>query len=157
VALEVSSFQLHDTPSINPRVGVLTNLSSNHLDRYDSVAEYFGDKALMFKNASVASDWVTNADDADVQAMTRDVAGLHGRFSVRERSDAYFDRERGDLMVLGHPVIHRGELFRRSQRRAPWLRRHRHAADQHRTVAAARRWPRTQNVHGIDASHRDSR
>jgi len=110
VALEVSSFQLHDTPSINPRVGVLTNLSSNHLDRYDSVAEYFGDKALMFKNASVASDWVTNADDADVQAMTRDVAGLHSRFSVRERSDAYFDRERGDLMVLGHPLIHRGEL-----------------------------------------------
>src|SRR5437764_465574 len=31
-ALEVSSFQLHDTPSINPDVGVLTNLSANHLD-----------------------------------------------------------------------------------------------------------------------------
>src|SRR5581483_117878 len=31
-ALEVSSFQLHDTPSINPLVGALTNLSANHLD-----------------------------------------------------------------------------------------------------------------------------
>jgi len=55
VALELSSFQLHDTPSINPRVGILTNLSANHLDRYTSVDEYFGDKALMFRNAAPGS------------------------------------------------------------------------------------------------------
>ncbi|MGH7669600.1 MAG: Mur ligase family protein, partial [Gemmatimonadaceae bacterium] len=30
VALEVSSFQLHDTPGISPDVGVITNLSGNH-------------------------------------------------------------------------------------------------------------------------------
>jgi UDP-N-acetylmuramoylalanine--D-glutamate ligase len=110
VALEVSSFQLHDTPSINPRVGVLTNLSANHLDRYDSVDEYFGDKARMFQNASAASDWVTNNDDAEVQAMVRDVPGMQCCFSVRERSDAYFDRGSGQLVVFGHPVIHRDEL-----------------------------------------------
>ena len=110
VALEVSSFQLHDTPSIAPRVGVLTNLSANHLDRYNSVEEYFGDKALMFKNASVASDWVVNEDDADVQAMVRGVPGLHCCFSVRDRSHAYYDRERGELIVLGHPVVRRDEL-----------------------------------------------
>jgi UDP-N-acetylmuramoylalanine--D-glutamate ligase len=110
IALEVSSFQLHDTPSINPRVGVLTNLSANHLDRYDSVDEYFGDKAMMFKNATASSDWVVNADDADVQAMTRDVAGLRCGFSVQERSDAYFDRDHGQLVVLGQPIIHRDEF-----------------------------------------------
>jgi UDP-N-acetylmuramoylalanine--D-glutamate ligase len=110
VALEVSSFQLHDTPSIKPAVGVLTNLSANHLDRYDSVDEYFGDKARMFQNASAASDWVTNNDDAEVQAMVRDVPGMQCCFSVRERSDAYFDRGSGQLVVFGHPVIHRDEL-----------------------------------------------
>ena len=36
VALELSSFQLHDSPHIRPQVGVLLNLSSNHLDRYHS-------------------------------------------------------------------------------------------------------------------------
>jgi UDP-N-acetylmuramoylalanine--D-glutamate ligase len=55
VALEISSFQLHDTPSINPRVGVLTNLSANHLDRYASIEEYYGDKALLFRNATASS------------------------------------------------------------------------------------------------------
>ena len=110
VALEVSSFQLHDTPSINPVVGILTNLSANHLDRYASVEEYFGDKALMFRNASPSSYWVTNADDAAVQDMTRNIAGVQCRFSVEGRHDAYYDRENDTLVVLGYPVLHRDQL-----------------------------------------------
>jgi UDP-N-acetylmuramoylalanine--D-glutamate ligase len=110
VALEVSSFQLHDTPSIRPLVGMLTNLSANHLDRYESVAEYYGDKALLFQNASVASQWVTNLDDPDVQAMVDQVAGLHATFSVHEKADAYYDRAAEELVVLGQRLIHRGQL-----------------------------------------------
>ncbi len=110
VALEVSSFQLHDSPSINPRVGVLTNLSANHLDRYDSVDAYYRDKALLFQNASPVSQWVTNGDDPDVQAMVEGVPGIHCRFSVRGRSDAYLDRANGELVVLGYPVVRRDEL-----------------------------------------------
>ena len=110
VALEVSSFQLHDTPSIEPTVGVLTNLSPNHLDRYDSVEAYYGDKAMLFRNAGAASNWVTNADDADVQRMTDGLPGVQCRFSVRRRSEAYFDRATDMLVVLGHPLIRRDEL-----------------------------------------------
>src|SRR6185312_12379322 len=110
VALEVSSFQLHDTPSIDPRVGILTNLSANHLDRYESVEEYYGDKALMFKNASAASIWVTNADDADVQKMVDRVTGLQTRFSVEKRAEAWYDREQGELVVLGQPIVKRESL-----------------------------------------------
>jgi len=110
VALEVSSFQLHDSPSINPRVGVLTNLSGNHLDRYDSVQAYYDDKALLFRNASPVSQWVTNGDDRDVQAMVESVPGIHCRFSVRGRSDAYLDRSTGELVVLGYPIVRRDEL-----------------------------------------------
>src|ERR1051325_388163 len=110
VALELSSFQLHDTPSIAPRVGVLTNLSPNHLDRYETVQDYYGDKALLFRNASDSSQWVSNADDADVRLMAHGVPGMHCRFSLERECDAYLDRERGQLVVLGHPVIHRDEL-----------------------------------------------
>ena len=109
-ALEVSSFQLHDTPSIAPAVGMLTNLSANHLDRYASVEEYYGDKARLFRNATAASVWVTNGDDADVRAMVADVAGLHATFSVAARADAWYDRERDRLMLLGVPLLARGEL-----------------------------------------------
>ncbi|HEY4132764.1 MAG TPA: UDP-N-acetylmuramoyl-L-alanine--D-glutamate ligase [Gemmatimonadaceae bacterium] len=110
VALEVSSFQLHDTPSINPLVGMLTNLSANHLDRYESVAEYYRDKALLFQNATPSSQWVTNDDDADVQAMVRDVPGMQCRFSAQHRTDAYYDRAADTLNVLGYPLLRREEL-----------------------------------------------
>lgn len=65
---------------------------------------------MMFRNATPASHWVTNADDADVQSMTEDVPGMQGRFSVERRSDAYYDRTSGMLVVLGYPLIHRGEF-----------------------------------------------
>ena len=110
VALELSSFQLHDTPSVNPRVGILTNLSANHLDRYTSVEEYFGDKALMFRNATPGSRWVTNADDDAVERMTETVAGVHCRFSLERRTDAFYDRVNDTLNVLGRPLLQRDRL-----------------------------------------------
>ncbi len=111
VALETSSFQLHDTPSIAPTAGVLTNLSANHLDRYASVEEYFGDKAQLFRNASETSVWVSNADDDAVQRMVAGVAGRHLRFTLQAgAADGYYDRSRDQLVVLGEPLIKRGEL-----------------------------------------------
>src|ERR1700738_1377617 len=75
ISLEMSSFQLHDTPSLKPDVGVLTNLSPDHLDRYATVEEYYADKARFFVNANGDSLWVVNDDDEAVMRMGRDVAG----------------------------------------------------------------------------------
>ena len=47
LALELSSFQLHDSPHLRPDVAVITNLAPNHLDRYHSLEAYYGDKALL--------------------------------------------------------------------------------------------------------------
>jgi UDP-N-acetylmuramoylalanine--D-glutamate ligase len=110
IALEVSSFQLHDAPSMAPRVGVLTNLSANHLDRYESVDSYYADKAQLFRNATPRSRWVSNADDVDVQRMVADVPGSHRFFSIRHRAEAYFDRHAGQMMVLDEPLMRRDEF-----------------------------------------------
>ena len=109
-ALELSSFQLHDTPSIRPTVGVLTNLSPNHLDRYDSADAYYADKALLFRNAGDGSRWVANRDDDAVATMVAGVAGRTWWFSLEREADAWFDREAGRLMVLGAPLLARHEL-----------------------------------------------
>ena len=111
IALETSSFQLHDTPSIAPTAGILTNLSANHLDRYESVDEYFGDKARLFRNAGDHSLWVSNADDDEVQRMVQGVAGTHLQFTIGAgAADGYFDRGRGQLVVLGAPLVDRADL-----------------------------------------------
>ena len=110
IALELSSFQLHDAPHLRPTVGVLTNLAPNHLDRYTSLEEYYGDKALLFRNADSSSVWITNADDPALQQMAGPVSGRHLRFSIRRQADAWFNRAELQLMLGGAPIMARSEL-----------------------------------------------
>jgi UDP-N-acetylmuramoylalanine--D-glutamate ligase len=120
MALEMSSFQLHDTPSIAPAVGVVTNLAPDHLDRYESIDAYYDDKALLFRNASPVSRWVLNADDPLTLALPRrrpggmSEGGLPGhtyRFSLDDRAaEAHYDRAGNRLVVQGAPLLERSEL-----------------------------------------------
>jgi UDP-N-acetylmuramoylalanine--D-glutamate ligase len=110
LALELSSFQLHDAPHLRPAVGVLTNLAPNHLDRYRSLEEYYQDKAQLFRNAEDDSVWVTNADDPVAQEMTRSVPGRHLKFSIEQRADAWYDRPGKRLMLSRTEALPRAEL-----------------------------------------------
>ena len=110
IALEMSSFQLHDTPGLAPLVGVLTNLTPDHLDRYRSTEEYYSDKARLFANAKPSSKWVLNADDVLVGQMTANVSGEKFGFSARKRSDAWLDDSSGTLMLRGDALMPRSEL-----------------------------------------------
>ncbi len=110
IAVEVSSFQLHDSPHLVPAVGVLTNLAPDHLDRYPTVEAYYGDKRLLFRNASDASVWVLNGDDPAVGALARGVRGRHLRFSVRGRADAWLDRSSDRLMLTDAVLAPRSSL-----------------------------------------------
>jgi UDP-N-acetylmuramoylalanine--D-glutamate ligase len=109
-ALEISSFQLHDTPGLMPDVGVLTTLSPDHLDRYDRASDYYADKARLFLNAESTSRWVLNADNALVMAMADGVAGTIFTFSLERRADAWFDRAAGHLVLHGEPLLQRSAL-----------------------------------------------
>ena len=110
IALEMSSFQLHDTPSIAPTVGLLTNLSPDHLDRYPTVQDYYADKARLFANADDSSRWVLNADDATVRRMAAEVRGDKYHFSIRSQADAWYDSPTGWLILLGDLLIERDEI-----------------------------------------------
>ena len=111
LAVECSSFQLHDSPALAPAVGVVTNLSPNHLDRYASIEGYYGDKALLFRNATAESRWVVNGDDPAVLAMVAGVAGRAEPFSLETRLAAgYYDRSAGWLVLRGTPLLRRADF-----------------------------------------------
>lgn len=110
ISLEMSSFQLHDTPSLKPDVGVMTNLSPDHLDRYATVEDYFSDKARLFANADPNSVWIVNGDDRSVMGMVRDAAGHKYSFSITDETDAYLDSRSNQLVVLGAPLLARRDL-----------------------------------------------
>lgn len=110
ISLEMSSFQLHDTPGLKRDVGVLTNLSPDHLDRYSTVEEYYADKARLFANADASSIWVVNQDDKAVKRMVRDVAGHTYSFSLLKDAPGHFDARSNQLVVFGAPLLSRAEL-----------------------------------------------
>jgi UDP-N-acetylmuramoylalanine--D-glutamate ligase len=63
---EVSSFQLEGIEAFRPEVGVLLNLTPDHLDRHASVEEYAAAKMRMFENQLERDAAVLNADDPEV-------------------------------------------------------------------------------------------
>ena len=66
--LELSSFQLETTVSLNPLAATVLNLSPDHMDRYKSLDDYAVAKARIF---GVSGVQVLNADDPRVLAMAR--------------------------------------------------------------------------------------
>ncbi len=84
VIVEASSFQLADIDRFAPNIGVVTNLSPDHLDRYTSVDAYYGDKKRLFRNASIESIWILNGDDSEVLSLPGDAAGRRLCFRLDE-------------------------------------------------------------------------
>jgi UDP-N-acetylmuramoylalanine--D-glutamate ligase len=77
--LELSSFQLEATVSLDLRAATVLNVSPDHLDRYASLQDYAAAKARIFARCDTA---VVNLDDPLVMAMPR--AGQHTlSFSLR--------------------------------------------------------------------------
>ncbi len=110
LAVEVSSFQLHDSPHFAPHVGILTNLAPDHLDRYAAVDDYYADKQLLFRNARADDVWVLNGDDEGVRALAAGAAGTSAWFSLRRPADAWYAAQEGRLRLGGTDLLPRAEL-----------------------------------------------
>ena len=63
---EVSSFQLETIESFRPEIGVLLNLTPDHLDRHASFEEYAAAKLRLFENQLERDAAILNADDPEV-------------------------------------------------------------------------------------------
>jgi UDP-N-acetylmuramoylalanine--D-glutamate ligase len=110
LSLEVSSFQLHDSPNLAPDIGILTNLAPDHLDRYPTAEAYYADKRLLFRNARDENVWVLNADDRLVLELANGARGRRVLFSLLKRSDAWYDKTRHLLRVGDEALLRRDEL-----------------------------------------------
>ena len=66
-ALELSSFQLESTSTLNADAATVLNVSEDHMDRYDSLDEYAKFKARILNGAKVQ---VLNRDDQRSLAMS---------------------------------------------------------------------------------------
>lgn len=67
--LEISSFQLDGTKTFKPAIGVLLNITPDHLDRYDYKMEnYVASKFRLVQNMNAADHFIYYADDDRIAA-----------------------------------------------------------------------------------------
>jgi UDP-N-acetylmuramoylalanine--D-glutamate ligase len=103
--LEMSSFQLAGIESFRPDIGVVTNLSPDHLDRYADVASYFADKARLFDNADASSRWILPAGDETVARLAGEAAGSRYHFGGEADSGSHAYVADGALTLrIAHAV-----------------------------------------------------
>ena len=68
IVLELSSFQLEYIKKFQPKIAVLTNLSRDHLERYNYDFQKYIDKKLdIVSNHSNSDYFIYNADDKNIQ------------------------------------------------------------------------------------------
>jgi UDP-N-acetylmuramoylalanine--D-glutamate ligase len=101
VVLEVSSFQLETIRSFRPKIGIVLNVTPDHLDRHRTFTAYVDAKARLFENQQPEDFAVLNADDPTCVEMV-----------ARTRAQVFwFSRKRE---VEKGAFVHKGAvLFRR--------------------------------------------
>ncbi|MGH7260440.1 MAG: UDP-N-acetylmuramoyl-L-alanine--D-glutamate ligase [Nitrospiraceae bacterium] len=69
IVAEASSFQLETVQRFHPWFAAVLNITTDHMDRYESLADYVAAKARIFENQSGGDVTLLNLDDARVAAM----------------------------------------------------------------------------------------
>ena len=92
--LEISSYQIDLAPSLRPTVGILLNVSEDHLDRHGSMENYAAIKERLPANIEQSGAAVIDVDDDYTRAAAERIEGARKnvvRVSVESRvHDGYY-------------------------------------------------------------------
>ena len=113
--LELSSFQLDDMHDFKANVAVLTNITADHLDRYDyKIENYIQSKFRIINNLS-ADDWfIYNADDDVImkELATKKITMNTAPFSLKneENMAAFADEKQLTINIKQQLIMSIHEL-----------------------------------------------
>ena len=93
--LEISSFQLEHIKKFHPYISVITNLSSDHLDRYEnSFKNYCTTKFKITKNQTAEDHFLYEADDKNITACI-------AQFSIKAQHYPY----KNTMFTVNNPSL----------------------------------------------------
>src|SRR5918997_3241750 len=96
---ELSSYQLETVREFRPAVAVVLNLMPDHMDRYETLADYGAAKHRIFRNQTAGDVAILNADDDIVASWASGLRAHVVLFSVeRELEDGLFLRNGRELV-----------------------------------------------------------
>lgn len=107
--IEMSSYQIDLAPSLKPDVGVLLNLSLDHIDRHGDMAGYIAVKRSMLERQSPGQISVVGVDDAESAAIYDTLAARRGvdviPVSATDQDDEADRRARSDGIWVSDGVL----------------------------------------------------
>lgn len=106
VVAEVSSFQLETTTTFCPHIGLMLNLTPDHLDRHSDMAGYLAAKAKIFANQKDSDYLILNYDDQALRALEKQSKGKVIFFSQQHKlkEGAYLEQNQVMLKLHGEQV-----------------------------------------------------
>ncbi|MFQ5672084.1 MAG: UDP-N-acetylmuramoyl-L-alanine--D-glutamate ligase [Nitrospinales bacterium] len=84
VVLEISSFQLEGISQFRPKIAVILNLSPDHLDRHQTMAQYAALKRKITTNQNQDDLLILNADDPQTRDLGRGARARQIFFSTQK-------------------------------------------------------------------------
>ena len=97
--LEISSFQLEHIKKFHPHIAVITNLSPDHLDRYNnSFKDYCATKFNISKNQTEEDHFLYEADDKNI------AAGV-AQFKVKAQQYPYNNANKKAMFTVNNPSL----------------------------------------------------
>ncbi len=85
--IESSSFQLDSSYSFHPHIAIITNITRNHLARYDhSMDKYIASKFRIIQNQTASDFFIYNADDKNItnEIKKKNIASKLLPFSIEQ-------------------------------------------------------------------------
>lgn len=98
IVVEASSFQLERIETFRPQVGVILNITPDHLDRHGSMEAYVKTKARLLMNQKASDTTVLNWDDPRTAALEAESPGRVVPYSIQQEVG-------GGVFVRGGRVI----------------------------------------------------
>lgn len=102
VVVEVSSFQLESAGNFAPNVGVLLNISPDHLDRHHTLKQYAAAKKQLFVHQQKEDVAITNGDDPICLKISSDLQADLRTFGLFDGNSAQIDK--GKILVRHNGV-----------------------------------------------------
>lgn len=96
--IEASSFQLEDTSEFRPKIGLILNITPDHLDWHGSMENYIKSKKKIFANQRKDDLMVLNIEDATLKASEDEIKGNLIWFSVNGKLDEGICIEDGKIV-----------------------------------------------------------
>src|SRR3972149_5326335 len=97
--LEISSFHLETTRCFNPHIGILLNITEDHLDRYRDFGHYAETKMRLFENQSEDDYAIININDPEITKRRMPGRGRRVPFTTEGRA-------REGLYLEGGSIVH---------------------------------------------------